>query len=60
MNEQKSAANLGGGMQALHREHGATLDSKGRVLELQREGNALRAQHGEPPKYPRILAGSKK
>lgn len=58
--EQKAAAaNLAAKMEELRRWQGATLGREGRVLGLKREINALRASHGEPPKYPSVVEGAK-
>jgi len=54
--EKTAAANLATRMDELRRWQTATLGREGRVLELKREINALRASHGEPPRYPSALA----
>lgn len=53
--EKMAAANLAAKMEELRRWQSATLGREGRVLELKREINALRASHGEPPRYPSVL-----
>jgi PAS domain S-box-containing protein len=42
----------------LRRWHDALLGREGRVLEVKKEVNALRARLGEPPSYPSAVEGS--
>ena len=53
--EKAAATNLAARMEELRRWQGATLGREGRVLELEREINALHVRHGEAPKYSSVL-----